>query len=147
MKIKLFPEAASQYVRRCYKGMPASAYGLHNEAYCNLLEQVNDKWLDVETDFLFSDQFNTAPIEGVSVNGLRVMWTEVEFIEGDIRPGRVLDQWTNCHYAANEIPAECMTEERKKYLNLFKTPISRTKQELYRGVKLYLKELFPKNEK
>jgi hypothetical protein len=40
-----------------------------------------------------------------------------------------------------------MTDERKKYLNLFKTPISRTKKELYRGVKLFLKELFPKNEK
>jgi hypothetical protein len=114
MRIKLYKDAAAQYVRRCYKHASPQAYGLHNEEFYNMLKKVQDTWLEVEIDYLFSDQFNTAPIPGVSESGMRIMAESVEEIEGDIRPGRYIDRWTNKNYA--EIPAECLTEERRKYL-------------------------------
>lgn len=117
MKIKLYASASSNYVRRCYKGAHPACGMLHNQEFAAMLEKVNGQWIEVETDWLFRDQFNTAPIAGVSDLGLRVMAQDVEEIEGDIRLGRIRDNYTHKTYSSIEdVPAECMTEERKKYL-------------------------------
>lgn len=122
MKIKLFPNAASEYVRRCYRHAPASCGRLHSPEFAAMLEKVNGQWLEIETDYLFADQFNTAPIEGVSELGLRVMAESVEQIEGDIRPGKIFDRYTHKHYTNLEsVPPECLTNERKKYLSHWET--------------------------
>lgn len=86
MRIKLFSNAARNYVHRCYRHAHPSCGMLHNPEWENMLKAVEGKWLDVETDWLFKNQFNTAPIPGVSELGMRVMAEDVEEIEGDVRP-------------------------------------------------------------
>jgi hypothetical protein len=49
--------------------------------------------IEVETRFLWDDQFNTAPIEGISESGLRILDFEgeesiIEEVIGDVRPFR-----------------------------------------------------------
>lgn len=61
------------------------------------------KTVEVETAYLFADQFNTAD--------LRVMAKDVERVIGDIRRKRVFTRWTNRNYATL---AE-MTPEEKDY--------------------------------
>jgi hypothetical protein len=120
MRIKLTDNASSNYVRRCYNGAPASCGMLHRPDFAAMLKAVQGQWLEVETAYLFADQFNTAPIPGVSELGLRVMASEVAEIEGDVRPGVIHDGWTNRHYFnREEIPAECLTPERAQYLKVF----------------------------
>lgn len=87
MKILLHENAAANYVHSCYKGARPDCARLHSEEFYEMLKKVQGKWLEVETDHLFNDQFNTAPIEGVSPLGLRVAHSEVAAIEGDIRQG------------------------------------------------------------
>ena len=84
MRIKLDDNAASNYVTRCYRNASPSCGMLHNPEFSAMLEKVQGKWLEVETDYLFEDQFNTAPIPGVSELGLRVMAEDVAEIENDV---------------------------------------------------------------
>ena len=65
MQILINENAAGNYIKRCYKHARPEAYGLHNENFYNILKNVQGNWLSVETEHLFSDQFNTAPIDGV----------------------------------------------------------------------------------
>lgn len=58
-----------------------------------MLEAVQGQWLEVETEHLFHDQFNVAPIPGVSDLGLRLMIEDIVAIEDDIRQGVVKCQW------------------------------------------------------
>ena len=53
----------------------------------------SEDWLEVETEHLFSDQFNTAPIQNVSENGVRIMIEDVVEIKDDVRDGVVKCQW------------------------------------------------------
>lgn len=66
---------------------------LHRPEWAEMLRKVEGKWLDVETEHLFRDQFNTAPIPGVSANGMRIMLESVEAIEDDIRADVVKCGW------------------------------------------------------
>lgn len=93
MKIRLNDNAASNYVTRCYKGAHPACGRLHNEEFAGMLKKVQGKWLKVETDHLFNDQFNTAPIKGVTALGLRVMHADVAEIKGDIRKGIKKCRW------------------------------------------------------
>jgi hypothetical protein len=93
MRIKLTDNASSTYVRRCYRGAHPACGMLHNPDFAKMLEKVQGQWLEVETDHLFSDQFNTAPIPGVSELGLRVMVSEVAEIQDDARIGVVKCSW------------------------------------------------------
>lgn len=117
MKIKLSLDAASAYVRRCYKHARPACGMLHNPEFAEMLRKVQGQWIDVETDFLFKDQFNTAPIAGVSDLGLRVMVSDIDEVQDDIRPGLYFDSYTHKNY--KEIPDECKTGERRKYLMQF----------------------------
>jgi hypothetical protein len=93
MRVLVHKNAASNYVRRCYRHARPEAYGLHNTKFQTILKAVEGTWLDVETDHLFDDQFNTAPIPGVSESGIRLMIEDVAAIEGDVRHGLVKCSW------------------------------------------------------
>lgn len=62
-----------------------------------MLEAVQGKWIEVETKHLFSDQFNTVPIPGVSELGMRIMMESVEEIEDDVRIGM-----KKCYYCGEQ---------------------------------------------
>jgi hypothetical protein len=117
MKIKLTQEAASEYVRRCYKGANPRCGMLHNPQWAEMLRKVQGQWLDVETEYLFRDQFNTGPIAGVSEQGMRIDAASVAEIADDVRPGLYFDRYT--HKNHKEIPEECKTGERRAYLLRF----------------------------
>jgi len=79
-----------------------------------MLDAVAGKWIDVETDHLFKDQFNTPPIPGVTENGLRVMLSEVAEIKDDIREGVVKFSW--CFGYDHNHDGHCDTCGRSDYL-------------------------------
>ncbi len=130
MKIKIWKDAATYYHRRCYKGARLNCGMLHNSKFSKMLESVAGTWLEVETEFLFNDQFNTVPVEGVTEHGLRVMLEDVEEIEGDIRQGVV-----KCHWCGNQtrrentadICVQCGKEEYLRHLNP-KVPVKNQKE-------------------
>lgn len=59
-------------------------YGL--SSYREMVKKLAGKLVEVETDFLFVDQYNTVPVKGVSASGLRVMQIDVEEVIQDQRP-------------------------------------------------------------
>ena len=88
MKIKINENAAANYLARCYRGANPRCGMLHRPEWMQMLEKVQGQWLEVETQWLFDTQFNTAPIPGVSENGMRIMIEDVSEIVDDVRPGR-----------------------------------------------------------
>jgi len=110
MKIRINKEAAAIYVRGCYRHAHPSCGKLHREDYAEMLRAVQGAELEVETEYLFADQFNTVPIPGVSAHGLRVMVNVVDAVIDDLRPGRYFTSWSNKHYVTL---AEMTPEERE----------------------------------
>ena len=78
MEIKIKKDASAIYAKN------ASDFQYSSE-WWRTLQKVAGKTLVVETEFLFRNQFNTAPIEGVSENGLRIMEEWVEEVIDDKR--------------------------------------------------------------
>ena len=87
MRIKIRKGASLFYIQRCYRNAHPECGMLHRPEWADMLKKVEGKWLEVETEYLFKDQFNTAPIPGVSELGMRIMIEDVEEIEDDIREG------------------------------------------------------------
>jgi hypothetical protein len=81
MKIKIRSNAHEIYAARVNCGH----YSSLNSDWYDKLKAVAGKTLEVETEHLFKDQFNTAPVEGVSELGLRIMISEVEEVIDDER--------------------------------------------------------------
>lgn len=65
----------------------------YSREFAVMLDAVKGQWLEVETKFLFKDQFNTPPIEGLTEHGLRIHEHWVTEIEDDARIGVC-----RCHY-------------------------------------------------
>ena len=63
------------------------------DRWWGVLRDVSGMTLDVETEHLFSDQYNTAPIPGVDNDGIRVMDWMVDYIIDDARPGKMRCGW------------------------------------------------------
>ena len=80
MRIKMSAKAGSIYCGRCN----ANRQPIRDEYY-TMLKAVEGMILDVETEHLFSDQFNTPPIKGVTELGLRVMDYLVDEVIDDER--------------------------------------------------------------
>lgn len=82
MIIKIHEHAAKRYVLTCYlsQGRPSL-----NWEWRDKIKEIEGEWLEVETDYLFSGQFNTVPIPGISDKGLRIMNPLVVEIENDAR--------------------------------------------------------------
>ena len=58
--------------------------------YRKALQALAGQWIEVETQFLFQDQFNT--------KDLRIMASHVEDIQDDIRENFIYDWWTGNKY-------------------------------------------------
>jgi hypothetical protein len=89
MQVRLHEDAHLRYIarNRDFRGDRV------NREWVETLKKVDGQTLEVETEYLFSDQFNTAPIPGVSENGLRLMVGDVAEVIDDERPGRGRCQW------------------------------------------------------
>jgi len=72
-------------------GMPV------NWDWLERMEQIAGQELEVETKYLFRDQFNTAPVPGVSEKGFRIMLSDVEAVIDDERYGV-----KKCEYCGNQ---------------------------------------------
>jgi len=97
MRIKIKDNATAICLRDAYTPI--------NWEWAEKLKKVEGEWLVVETDYLFKDQFNTAPIPGVSKDGLRIMESMVEVVENDVRKEMVkcrycgkTEKWTHWYY-------------------------------------------------
>jgi len=73
-------------------------YDKNKVEYQNALTRLADQEVEVETKYLFDDQYNTPPLDGVSENGLRIMERYVEAIIDDVRPGMVKCRWCGNNY-------------------------------------------------
>ena len=87
MRILIYKNASSSYHHRCYRHAHPQCGMLHNPEWKAMLKKIEGTWVVVETAHLFDNQFNTAPIPGVSESGLRLMIEDVEMIEDDVRIG------------------------------------------------------------
>jgi len=70
MKVHIRPDVVRQYCQK-FKGR-----AIPSMDYVNALKKVADLWLDVETKYLFRDQFNT--------KDLRIMNESIDAIEDDV---------------------------------------------------------------
>lgn len=111
MKIRIRDNASALYVQ----GQKFAV----NWEWAKQLEQIQGMTLEVETEFLFKDQFNTGPIEGVSGQGMRVMVGSVAEIIDDIRPRKMRCQWCG---KISDIGNICEHCKKTKYLERLSPP-------------------------
>jgi len=117
MMIRVREDAASAYVRRCYKGANPQCGQLHKPEWQKQLEALSGKWIQVETNHLFRDQFNTAPIPGISDLGMRLMIEDIDAIKDDVRQGVVKCQWCYGYDNGLGVCGNCGKTEYLKPLN------------------------------
>lgn len=125
MKVKVYHNAAENYHRRCYKGAHPQCGMLHRPEWEAMLKKIEGQWIEVETEHLFRDQFNTVPIPGVSEQGMRLMIEDVEEIEGDVRQGVVKCNW--CYGYDRDKDGKCDKCGKGEYLSPL-NPITREKR-------------------
>jgi rRNA maturation endonuclease Nob1 len=108
MKIRISKDARSIYL--------GQSQILTTWEWAKTMEKIAGMTLEVETDHLFKDQYNTTPIPGISETGLRVMQNVVEEVIDDERLGKA-----RCHWCGRTGPAQgvCMTCGKKDYLEVF----------------------------
>lgn len=79
MEIRIKGNAHEIYKAEANQGGP------FNGDWFDMLEAIAGRVIEVETDHLFKDQFNTVPIEGVSSSGMRIMASSVDEVIDDER--------------------------------------------------------------
>lgn len=113
MKVKVREDAKMAYigymVHTCHSG--------YSNEWAATLEKVQGMTIEIETDHLFVDQFNTVPIPGVSDNGLRLMNRDVSEVIDDIRPLKMKCSWCGKTADIGDICPKCGKVE---YLVKFK---------------------------
>ena len=77
-------------------------------SYHAQLKLVDGFELEVETEHLFTDQFNTSPIEGVSELGMRILHGAVAEVIDDERPGKMKCGYCGKHQAIDEDCMNCV---------------------------------------
>jgi hypothetical protein len=78
--------------------------------YRKALQALAGQWVEVDTQYLFQDQFNTKE--------LRVMAQNVADIQGDVRGDFVFDSWTGKKYKnRNSLPKK--VRDRNKTTDVF----------------------------
>lgn len=102
MEIKIVNNAKEVY------GQNVGRYGSYNQEWANQMKAISGKWLKVETDSLFDDQFNT--------EDYRIMQNMVQEIKDDARVGR-----GRCGWCGNHAPVDKPCHEAK-YFQAFKIP-------------------------
>lgn len=87
MKIKIRQNARAHYISDCVRKESI------NWKWADTLEKVQGMELEVETDFLFKDQYNTAPIPEIGIPGLRIMQRDILEVIDDVRLGMSRCGW------------------------------------------------------
>jgi stalled ribosome alternative rescue factor ArfA len=112
MKIRIREDAKSAYVNDIRNFWT-------NWEWAALLEKLQGMTLEVETDFLFRDQFNVGPVPGIS-EGLRIMNNSVAEVIDDVRNGKMRCQWCGkCSDVADVCP-HCGKSEYREMFNIIK---------------------------
>jgi len=103
MQLKIKEDAGNIFFKNHYKDRhPEHCMPAVTREYANMITAIQGMTIEVETEYLWDDQFNTVPIEGVSDNGLRILdfkgeLSIIEEIIDDARPIRA--KCENCgHY-------------------------------------------------
>jgi len=68
IKAKIKRNAAQLYVGYCAHTDNTPV----NWEYQKLLKQIENKWINLDTQYIFLNQYNTAPIPNLSKNGMRI---------------------------------------------------------------------------
>jgi rRNA maturation endonuclease Nob1 len=112
VKVVVREDASTSYInRQACNRLPI------NWKWAKMLEKVEGKTLEVDTSYLFYDQYNTVPVPGVSEKGLRLMEIDVERVIDDARLGRMRCNWCEKHSPASDVCPHCGKSE---YLEDFK---------------------------
>ena len=90
--------------------------GKQEKDFYSMLLYIAEKEIEVETEYLFANQFNTVPIPDVSLNGMRVMDTYVKKVIDDERPGKARCQW--CGKTSSNVTV-CGHCQKTGYLTIF----------------------------
>jgi hypothetical protein len=117
MKIKIKDNASKIYwndVNKIYRGAAVPPKSIIN--FGNMLEKINGMTIDVETKYLFKNQFNTVPIQEVSERGMRIMEEYVEKVIDDERPGKA--RCNQCGNTSNSTTV-CSKCNKSEYLTIF----------------------------
>jgi hypothetical protein len=114
MEILINENASQNYIARCYRKARPDAVGLHNEKFYNILKGLQGKWVEVDTEHLFSEQFNTVPVEGVTGSGARIDLADVAEIKDDVRQGLQKCQW--CYGYDKDKDGTCDRCGKEEYL-------------------------------
>jgi hypothetical protein len=110
MKIRISDKAYHIYIGGVHNGRTI------NWEWADKLKELQGETLEVETEYLFRDQFNTAPIDGISDNGMRIMAESVAEVIDDERPGRMRCEWCG---AVSVVSSTCSNCERDDHLKVF----------------------------
>lgn len=107
MELKIKEDAGNIFYKNHCKGMnPEYCMPGVTREFADKITAIQGMTIKVETKYLWDDQFNTAPIEGISKNGLRILdfkgeMSIIEEIIDDVRPSRAL--CGNCgHYLGED---------------------------------------------
>lgn len=109
MKIKIKKNAAEIYRLSCYHRASPST-GTFIQQYYMALDAIAGQIIEIETRYLFADQFNTVSIKGVSDSGLRIHANLVDKVIDDARLYKYKNGWDN---TIIDDPAKAPTEQRK----------------------------------
>ena len=94
MRLKIKENAGNIYHKNYNKGKSPEHYmPAVTREYADKITAIQGMTIEIETKYLWDDQFNTAPIEGISECGLRILDFKgeksiIEEIIDDARPGR-----------------------------------------------------------
>lgn len=140
MKIKMKDDADIAYIKSLYHSAPI------NWHWVTVLALVSGLVLDVETEFLFKNQFNTAPVapddpglnanvraylethsyrsndvqkalESICETGLRIMERTIDYVIDDERPGKARCNWCGKTSISTTFCSHCKSPD---YLEVFK---------------------------
>lgn len=108
MRLKIKSNAKDLY----YAGLRANrsrnvGFTKAENTFGDIIKKIQSTWVEVDTDFIWDDQYNTVSIVGVSKNGIRILdfnneqeFSIIDTIEGDVRLHRL--KCSKCgHYERN----------------------------------------------
>lgn len=108
MKIVIKENASDIYLKR--ERFP-------NMLWAETLSKIEGQTIEVETFYLFDNQYNTGPISGVTEQGLRIMDESVEKVIDDERIGKVKCSWCGTSQPETD---KCINCGKTEYIKQFK---------------------------
>lgn len=118
MRLKLRNNLADMWRARVNLAKDLNA----TDSWLGVLRAVSGMTLDVDTNHLFSDQYNTVPIPGVANDGIRVMAWMVEYITDDARPGKMRCGWCGKTQPVCAVCTHCGNDGTMAFVATYKNP-------------------------